>query len=146
MAVFAIKKSTLFMEQWLSYAQGYHDRAGMTIAQRFICAVQDAVNFIGQNPYACAIYDPGEGYEDLRAYYFRKWDLRDFPHKVLFRLGENATIFIEVLYAHKMDIPSRLVTDVAKQARHQSLLASSKASEQETAAFIDNVADLGSPE
>jgi hypothetical protein len=36
-------------------------------------------------------------------------------------------------------------TRLAKQARHQSLLASSNACEYEVAALIDDAADLGNP-
>ena len=43
-------------------------------------------------------------------------------------------------------VPDTRTPRLAKQARHQSLLASAKTSEQEVAAFIDDVADLGSPE
>ena len=106
--MFAMQKSTLFMQQWRRYAQDYKERASLPVAKRFITAVEDALHFISQNPYACALYDAGEGYEDLQAHKFRKCNLQSFPHLVLFRLVDNSTIFIEVLYAHKMDIPSRL--------------------------------------
>ncbi len=43
-------------------------------------------------------------------------------------------------------VPDTRTPRLAKQARRQSLLASSKTSEQEVAAFIDDVADLGDPE
>jgi ParE toxin of type II toxin-antitoxin system, parDE len=110
--MFTIRKSALFMQQWRSYAQHYRDGGGINVAQRFIGAVEAALSFIRQTPYACSIYDTGEGYEDLRMYQFRKWNLHVFPHMVLFRLGDNGAIFIEALYAHKMDIPSRLATDI----------------------------------
>lgn len=113
--MYAITKSALFMRQWRIYTQDYRDRAGVPIAERFIDAVEHAVRFIGQSPYACPVYDIGEGYEDLRTYQFRKWNLDGFPHLVLFRVGANTTIFIELLYAHKMDIPSRLDSDLATQ-------------------------------
>src|SRR5258708_36082449 len=102
--MFTIQKSALFMQQWRNYAQDYQERAGMQIAERFIVAVEDALSFIRRSPHACSVYDTGEGHEDLGMYQFRKWNLHDFPHVVLFRLGDNATIFIEVLYAHKMDV------------------------------------------
>ena len=109
--MFRVKKSTLFMRQWRYYARDYKNRAGVDIAERFIVAVEEALRFIQQNPYACALYDAGEGYEDLLTYQFRKWSLSGFPYVILFRLDDNATIFIEVLYAHKMDIPSLLTID-----------------------------------
>jgi hypothetical protein len=43
-------------------------------------------------------------------------------------------------------VPDTRTPRLAKQARRQSLLASAMTSEQDVAAFIDNVADLGSPE
>jgi len=43
-------------------------------------------------------------------------------------------------------VPDTRMPRLAKQARRQSLLASSKASEQEVSAFIDGAVDLGSPE
>ncbi|MEO7022161.1 MAG: type II toxin-antitoxin system RelE/ParE family toxin [Ktedonobacteraceae bacterium] len=99
------------MRQWRNSSQDYKERAGADIAERFITAVEEAVQFIQQHPYACALYEPGEGYEDIRAYQFRKWRLRGFPYVLLFRMRENATIFIEMLYAQKMDIPSYLMKD-----------------------------------
>ncbi|HEV8062398.1 MAG TPA: type II toxin-antitoxin system RelE/ParE family toxin [Gemmataceae bacterium] len=112
MATFAIQRSELFMQQWRSYAQDYHDRAGIIIAERFIVEVERALHFIHHHPYACSLYDAGDGYDDLRKHPFRKWNLNDFPHMVLFRIGDNATIFVEVIYAHKMDVPSRLAAAI----------------------------------
>ncbi|NEO36604.1 MAG: type II toxin-antitoxin system RelE/ParE family toxin [Moorea sp. SIOASIH] len=109
---FSMQKSALFMRQWRDYAQNYKNRAGVDVAERFIAAVEQALDFIKNNPYACALYDAGEGYEDLQVYQFRKWRLQGFPHAVLFRLEDNATILVEVLYAHKMHIPSRLMRDM----------------------------------
>ena len=43
-------------------------------------------------------------------------------------------------------VPDTRTPRLAKQARRHSLLASAKTSEQEIAALIDDVADLGSPE
>ena len=99
------------MQQWREYALDYKDKAGMAIAERFITAVEETLDFIRQNAYACPVYETGEGDEDLLAYQFRKWNLRGFPHMVLFRLKDSSTILIEVLYAHKMDIASRLRND-----------------------------------
>lgn len=100
------------MEQWRQYAQFYRDHADANIAERFIVAVEDALRFIGESPYACSTYNPGEGFDELRKHQFRKWNLHKFPHVVLFRL-DDAAIFVELLYAHKMDIPSRLIADIA---------------------------------
>jgi hypothetical protein len=43
-------------------------------------------------------------------------------------------------------VPDTRTPRLAMQARRQSLLVSAKASEQEVAAFIDDLADLGDPE
>jgi Protein of unknown function (DUF3018) len=43
-------------------------------------------------------------------------------------------------------VPDTRAPRLAKEARRQSLLASSRTSEQKVAAFIDDVADLGDPE
>ena len=110
--MFTLHKSALFMQQWQTYAQAYKDRAGMEVAERFIVAVIEALDFIRQNPYACPLYDVGDGYDDLQPYAFRKWNLHSFPHVVLFRV-RDATLWVEVMYAHKMDIASRLTTDAA---------------------------------
>lgn len=107
--MFKMQKSALFMRQWRHDAQNYKKRAGWPLAEHFIVAVEEALSFISQNPYACALYDAGEGYEDLQAHKFRKWNLRGFPHLILFRVNDKSTIFIEALYAHKMNIPARLV-------------------------------------
>ena len=109
--MFVMQKSALFMRQWLRYAMDYKERAGVPVAERFITAVEEALCFIGQNPYACALYDTGEGYEDLRVHQFRKWNLNGFPHLVLFRLTDDSVILIEALYAHKMNVSSRLNAD-----------------------------------
>jgi hypothetical protein len=74
-----MQKSTIFMQQWKGYAQDYDERAGGALAERFITAVEDALGLIGQNPYACAIYETGEGYEDLQVHKFRKWNLQLLP-------------------------------------------------------------------
>ena len=108
---FSMQKSSLFMKQWREYAHNYQKRAGVEVAERFIVAVEQADYFIKNNPYACALYEPGEGYEDLQAYQFRKWNLSGFPYVVLFRIKDNITILIEVLYAQKMDMRSRLMID-----------------------------------
>lgn len=99
------------MAQWRESAHNYHKRAGLEVAERFIVSVEQALDFIKNNPYACALYEPGEGYSDLQVYQFRKWKLSGFPYVVLFRIQDDTTILIEVLYAQKMDISSRLMID-----------------------------------
>ena len=108
--MFTLQKSALFMRQWQGYAQGYKDRAGLAVAERFIAAVEDALRFISESPLSCPLYDTG-AHDDLRRYAFRKWNLRGFPHAVFFHL-EQSSIFVEVLYAQRMDIPTRLGNDL----------------------------------
>ncbi len=108
-----IKRSGLFVRQWKHFALDYKERAGADVAGRFIDAVEEALSFIQENPLACAPYHPGADYEDLSGYDFRKWSLKKFPHSIFFRIKENQTVFIEVIYAHKMDITGRLSKDIS---------------------------------
>ncbi len=78
----------------------------------------DALEFIRQNPHACPLYDPGEGYDDLARHQFRKWNLQRFPHAIIFRMSDDATIFIDVIYAHRMNMASRLAVDIAANREH----------------------------
>lgn len=96
------------MRQWQSYTHYYKEQAGKKIAEQFIISVENALKFIEKTPNACAIYDAGEENPDLQKHNFRKWGLIGFPHVILFRISNNNCIFIEVIYATKMDIASRL--------------------------------------
>ncbi len=109
--MFVIQKSRFFVQQWQSYAQDYKTRAGLNIAEQFIVSVEEALSFIQQNPYACASYYIGEGYDDLQKYEFRKWNLVGFPHLVLFRIDKH-NIFIEAIYSHRMNIILHSVVDI----------------------------------
>lgn len=100
------------MRQWQNYAQHYKNKAGLVIAERFIVSVEEAISFIEQTPNACPLYDTGNSNRDLQNYTFRKWNVRGFPHMVIFRMGDANTIFVEVLYAQMMDISARLDNDV----------------------------------
>jgi len=95
------------MQQLQDYAENYKERAGIQVARRFLVAAKEALQFISENPTACPKYDPGEENADLLKHQFRKRSLQDFPHLILFRIA-NETLFIEVIYAQKMDIESRL--------------------------------------
>ena len=99
------------MRQWQGYAQDYKTRAGLKVAEQFIVSVEETLNFIQKNPYACASYYIGDGYDDLRKYEFRKWNLVGFPHLVLFRI-EKHNILIEAIYAYKMNIASHSIVDI----------------------------------
>ncbi len=99
------------MQQWQGYTQDYKTRAGLKIAEQFITSVEEALNFIQKNPYACVSYYIGEGYDDLQKYEFRKWNLADFPYLVLFRINKH-NILIEAIYAHKMNIATHSIVDI----------------------------------
>lgn len=103
-----IKKSRLFATQWRNFALDYKARAGIRIADQFIDAVEDALTFISENPLACPTYSTGEEFGSLTEYEFRRWFLKKFPHSIYFRIMNKDTIFIEAMYAHKMDVTSRL--------------------------------------
>jgi hypothetical protein len=45
-----IKKSRLFARQWRHFAIDYKNRAGVIIADQFIDAVEEALQFIGDTP------------------------------------------------------------------------------------------------
>jgi hypothetical protein len=108
-----VKKSSLFIRQWKHFALDYKERAGIEIAGRFIDSVEQALDFISQNPLSCSPYSPGADYEDLLKYEFRKWTLKKFPHSIFLRTMNNNTIIIETICAHKMDIIGRFPKDVS---------------------------------
>ena len=109
-----IQKSALFMQQWHEHAHYYRHKAGLEVAERFILAVDEALKMIRENPAMCPLYEVGSGYDALRMHVFRKWNLRGFPYVIVFRIGDNDchTLFVEVLYAHRMDGRTRFSTDV----------------------------------
>lgn len=100
------------MQQWHQFAVGYKDRAGTKIAEQFIDTVEGGLKFISESPLACSIYNPGEGYEDLAIYEFRKWPLKKFPYTIFFRITDNKTILIETMYSHRMDVTGRFSKDM----------------------------------
>jgi hypothetical protein len=108
-----VKKSDLFIQQWRLSALDYKERAGVQVAGHFIDAVEQALEFISENPLACSRYNPGADYEDLLEYDFRKWPLKKFPHSIFFRIVNNDTVLVELIYAHKMNIFGRLLKDVS---------------------------------
>ncbi len=89
--------------------ENYRDRAGAAVAHKFIGQVDDAVRFIVLHPLACAVYTELDGHE------FRKWSLGGFPVSVFFRREEDATIILEALYAHRMNIDVRLHDDLTSR-------------------------------
>ena len=106
--MFQIEQSAIFLRQWKEFTHDYNKRAGKHIAVKFILAVEAAQQFIADNPYACAGYDSGG---EFSYHQFSKWNLRGFPHIILFHLADKNLIMIDAIYAHKMDVKSRLFTN-----------------------------------
>ena len=107
-----IRKSALFRRQLSMHAQDYKERAGKDIAHRFADEAEQAIAFIRQRPEACARSLPGPGYEDVRAFGYRKWRLKHFPHTILFREESDDCLCLEAIYAQKMDIAARFADDL----------------------------------
>ena len=103
-----IVRSALFKRQFLEITAGYRERAGSSIALKFVDKIEDSISFIAARPLACAVYTRLEDKE------FRKWRVPDFPVSVFFRLENDDTIVLEALYAHRMNIGSRLTKDIGQ--------------------------------
>jgi plasmid stabilization system protein ParE len=105
-------KSKLFMQQWADIALSYQHKAGEEVAERFIAAVEKALDFIKERPNACPIYEVGQEADDLQRYSFQKWQLRGFPYLVLFHRMNKETVLVDAIYAHRMDIPLHVKEDI----------------------------------
>jgi len=103
--MYTILRSALFKRQLLHFVKNYKERAGIKIASKFLDNLEKSINFIGETPYSCLIYT------DIAEQEFRKWNVKDFPHSIFFRVNEK-TITLEVLYAQKMDIENRILSDI----------------------------------
>ncbi len=101
-----ILRSALFKRQLLDVTADYRARAGSVIARKFVDQIEDSIRFIAARPLTCAVYTRIDGRE------FRKWGLKDFPISVFFRLGDEDTILLEALYAHRMNIAARFPGDI----------------------------------
>lgn len=107
--MFKLQKSETFLKQFREYAQSYKDRAGILVMKDFAEEVKSALNFIQESPFLCPEYIPVKN--KVKQYKFRKWNMKNFPFTILFRVGNDNTIFIDVIYAQKMNIPARLLRD-----------------------------------
>lgn len=107
--MFQLKQSGIFLQQWQNIADYYNKKAGKNIAVKFVHSVDSALLFINKNPYACAFYDAGEDFINLQ---FRKCNLKNFPHVILFHIVNSNLILVDAIYAHKMSISSRLGSEV----------------------------------
>jgi hypothetical protein len=105
-------KSRLFMQQWTEFASDYQGKAGDALAERFIVAVDNALLFIEERPNACPIYEVGQEADDIRGYRFHKWQVRGFPHMVLFHMIDAETVLVDAIYAQRMDIPVHITEDL----------------------------------
>jgi plasmid stabilization system protein ParE len=105
-------KSRLFMQQWEGFASDYQHKAGDEVAERFIIAVDNALLFVAERPNACPIYEVGYDADDIRGYHFHKWQVRGFPHIVLFHMIDAETVLVDAIYAQRMDIPVHITEDL----------------------------------
>ena len=101
-----IKRSALFKRQLIEMTTSYRDRAGSPVAMRFVDQIEEGIDFLSGKPYACVVYTRLEGKD------FRKWTIRGFPVSVFFRIEPDDTIILEALYAHKMNIETRLPEEI----------------------------------
>lgn len=101
-----IRRSGLFKQQLLDMTTGYRDSAGSDVALRFVDQVEDCIAFLASRPQACAVYTRLQGKT------YRKWSLKTFPVSVFFRIEDNSTLILEALYAHRMNIASRLPDEI----------------------------------
>ena len=101
--MWVLKKSARFKNQLIYFAKGYNEDAGSEIAERFVDAVEDAIEFIQKQPLGCRIYHEAHNYPQLRHYEFRKWSVKGFPHSLFFRFCDDETILLEAIYAHRMN-------------------------------------------
>ncbi len=105
-----VYKSALFKRQWRDFALYYKAEAGQVVAERFVDAVEEALNFISTMPLACSKYQPAS--ESLLKYEFRKWRLKGFPYTIFFKVTKDKTIMIEAIYGQHMDIENRIQNDI----------------------------------
>ncbi|MCY3878478.1 MAG: type II toxin-antitoxin system RelE/ParE family toxin [Rhodobacteraceae bacterium] len=101
-----IIRSALFKRQLLDITASYRARAGSPIARKFVDQIEDCIRLISARPLTCAVYTHIDDRE------FRKCGLKHFPVSVFFRLEGKDAVVLEALYAHRMNISSRLPRDI----------------------------------
>ncbi len=109
--MWTIKKSRLFKSQLLLFSKDYKERANIDVANKFIDSVEDSIDFIKKTPLACSIYLDAKEHPLLKQYEFRKWRVKGFQHYVFFRISNNQEIFLDAIYAYKMDTMIRFGFD-----------------------------------
>lgn len=107
-----IKKSALFKQQVLEFAENYEQEADLKTADRFLDHVEDAIRFIGNRPLACAVYYGAEELDALKKHQYRKWSLKTFPFSIFFRMLDDDVILLEAIYAHRMNIVKRMPSEI----------------------------------
>jgi len=103
--MYTISRSALFKRQIIHFVINYKEQAGIKVASDFIDNLEESIQFIEENPYSCLVYT------EIAKQKFRKWNIKNFPHSIFFRVNENI-ITLEVLYAQKMDIKNRILNDM----------------------------------
>ena len=84
----------------------------MATALKFLDAIENAIEFIGEKPLACSVYEQAVQDKDLSSTTYRKWSLKKFQFSIFFHIENQTDIFLDVIYAHKMDIRQRLKSDM----------------------------------
>lgn len=112
--MYTLHKAELFKQQVMGFALDYKEKGGTELANRFMDAVEQALEFINHDPLACSTYHETKLHPLLQRYGFRKWPLNRFPHNVYFRLSNDA-ITLELIYAQATDIANRMGNDIPSQ-------------------------------
>lgn len=105
MAYKAIKRD-VYRRSLNAIAADYLDRGGLQVYLTFIDRVGQCAEFIAELPYACAVHTI------LRDKEFRRWGVKGFPVSVFFSIEEPDTVYLEAVYAHRMNIGRRMEGDL----------------------------------
>jgi len=96
--VWQIQTSEVFDRQLFDFAESYRDSAGLAIADRFLDCVDEAIDFIAQSPFKCAVYSELQKVAGLEQYEFRKWQVKTFPFSIFLRIkGEKVILRVSLL-------------------------------------------------
>jgi hypothetical protein len=66
----------------LELPKWYKENAGQETAERFVDAVEEAINFVQAQPLTCRVYYEVKTHPRLQHYEFRKWSGKGFPHSL----------------------------------------------------------------
>jgi len=112
--MFKIRQSVLFIRQWRELSNYYNENAGRDVSIKFIHSVDSALLFIQKSPYSCAGYNSGKKFRYARSHQFHKWNIIGFPYSIFFHISVDNIIIVDAIYAHKMNISSRLTNKAQK--------------------------------